>query len=125
MPRTSPPSRLLRRALAGLATGVVLMGPLAFAGSAEAEETVVRLGHGRIEPAEVEVAVGEEVVFVNEDAMPGGHTVMADDQAFHSPALAKGQRWSVRFDSPGRRSFHLVQHPKARGAVVVVEESAE
>jgi len=73
----------------------------------------------------VTVAVGEEVVFVNEDAMPGGHTVMADDQAFHSPALAKGQRWSVRFDTPGRRGFHLVQHPKARGAVVVVEEAAE
>jgi plastocyanin len=89
------------------------------ASSALAQDLVVKVGHNRLEPAELTVAAGKSVSFVNEDEMPGGHTLVADDGSFESPPLKKGETWSHVFAKPGTYGYSIKQHPTAKGRIVV------
>lgn len=84
-----------------------------------AKEFTVQVGHGRLEPAEVKIGVGDSVVFHKQDPMPGGHTIVADDGAFTSPPLSKDQSWSQTFKVPGSHPYHIKEHEGAKGKVVV------
>ena len=84
-----------------------------------AKEATVQVGHNRLEPAEVTIGVGETVVFHNQDQMPGGHTIVADDASFASPPLAKDQSWSHSFKAPGSYPYHIKEHEGAKGRIVV------
>jgi plastocyanin len=86
---------------------------------AAADEAKVTVGHNRIEPAEVAISAGDSVEFHNVDQMPGGHTIVADDGSFSSPALAKDQTWSREFEKAGSYPFHIREHPEAKGKIVV------
>jgi plastocyanin len=92
---------------------------LCFAAAPALAGPTVTVGHNRIEPARVEIAKGESVTFVNVDAMPGGHTVVADDGSFSSPPLAKDESFTHKFEQSGSVKIHLEQHPKATGEIVV------
>jgi plastocyanin len=81
--------------------------------------TVVKVGHNRLEPAEVTVAVGSTVTFHNEDEMPGGHTLVAADGSFESPPLAKDEEWSHTFEKAGTYTYTIKQHPTAKGSITV------
>ena len=87
--------------------------------TAFAEGPSVSVGHNRITPSELRVAKGTSVTFENQDEMPGGHTLVADDGSFQSPALAKGQSWSHRFDTPGTHGYSITEHPKAKASITV------
>ena len=87
-----------------------------------AHGTSVEVGHNRISPAEVTIGVGDVVHFVNQDEMPGGHTIVADGGAFESPALGKGESWHHTFAEPGTYVYRVKQHPGATGKIVVVEK---
>jgi plastocyanin len=87
--------------------------------AALAEDVIVRIGHNRITPAEVTVKAGTAVTFVNEDEMPGGHSIVADDGSFESPGLGKDERWSYTFAAPGSHGYAIKQHPAAKGKVIV------
>jgi len=89
------------------------------AAPALAETTVVKVGHNRLEPAEVTIEVGSTVTFHNEDEMPGGHSVVAEDGSFESPALAKDEEWSHTFEKAGTHSYSIKQHPSAKGTITV------
>jgi plastocyanin len=104
----------MRRALSLAA----LISLLAWSPSS-AKETTVQVGHNRVEPAEVTIAVGDTVVFKNQDQMPGGHTLVADDGSFASPPLAKDQSWSHSFQAKGTYPYHIKEHAGAKGKVVV------
>ena len=95
--------------LSGLLAGVAL----------GASAPTVKVGHNRLEPAEITVPVGTTVTFHNEDEMPGGHSIVADDGSFKSPGLAKGQDWTHKFDKAGTYSYSIKEHPTAKGKVVV------
>lgn len=102
------------------------MRPIARSGAAAllalpaaAAEVKVTVGHSKIDPARVRIAVGDTVVFHNVDAMPGGHTVVSKDGSFSSPPLAKGEAWSHAFDKAGTYPIGIEQHPDAVGEVVV------
>jgi len=84
-----------------------------------AEEVVVKVGHNRLEPAEITVEAGTTVTFLNEDQMPGGHTLVADDGSFESPPLEKGQTWQHTFEEPGVHAYKIEEHPSAVGKVTV------
>jgi plastocyanin len=88
--------------------------PEATAGGAKVE-----VGHNRLSPATVQVGAGQTVTFHNVDAMPGGHTVVADDGSFSSPPLAKDQSWSHSFDVPGVYGVHIEEHPGTKASIVV------
>ncbi len=93
----------------------LLWGPA----SALADDVMVHVGHNKLDPAELEVAVGTTVVFHNVDAMPGGHTVAADDGSFSSPGLAKDESWSHTFMEPAVYRYSIKEHPSATGKIVV------
>lgn len=84
-----------------------------------ANEVMVHIGHNKVEPAELKVAPGTTVVFHNLDAMPGGHSIAADDGSFQSPGLAKDQTWSHTFTEPGTYVYSIREHPSAKGKIIV------
>ena len=110
----------MRRGSTGLAALVALL----IAAGAAAEDVTVDIGHNRIAPAEVKVAPGQTVHFQNHDQMPGGHTIVANDGAFASPGLAKGEGWQYTFTKPGVYVYHLKEHPGAIGRIVVEQAPA-
>lgn len=101
------------RSLVMLASLALLCAP------AFAEDASVKVGHNRLEPAQLTVAAGTTVVFHNEDAMPGGHSIVADDGSFASPGLAKDEEWSHTFEKAGSYAYHIKEHPGAKGTVTV------
>jgi plastocyanin len=96
-----------------------LIGASLAAAPALADEATVKVGHNRLEPRELVVKAGTTVRFHNEDEMPGGHTIVADDGSFKSPGLAKDQDWSHKFEKPGTYAYSIEEHPSARGKIVV------
>ena len=87
--------------------------------SVHAGEAMVYVGHNKLDPSELKVTTGTTVVFHNLDEMPGGHSIVADDGSFHSPALAKDQTWSHAFTEPGVYGYSIREHPSAKGTIVV------
>lgn len=106
--------RALRISIASLAAGAALLP-----GVATAEDATVQIGHNRVAPAEVRITAGERVRFENQDAMPGGHSIVAENGAFASPGLAKGETWEHQFTEPGVYVFRIKEHPGAVGKVIV------
>ena len=104
----------MRRSLALAAAIGLLAAPLAVLA-----ETVVQVGHNRLEPADIMVKAGETVKFHNQDSMPGGHTIVSDEGKFSSPPLAKDESWTHTFDEAGSFPYHIEQHPSAKGTVTV------
>ncbi len=104
----------MRPTLALLAAVVLLAVPLSVTA-----ETIVEVGHNRLEPAAVMIKKGDTVTFVNKDQMPGGHTIVANDGTFESPPLGKDESWSHTFDEFGDYGFSIQQHPSAKGTVTV------
>jgi plastocyanin len=100
----------------------VLMSILAFPWYAAAGNTKVQVGHNRLEPAEVSIKVGDSVTFYNEDEMPGGHTIVADEESFQSPPLGKDKSWTHTFSGKGTFTYHIKEHPGAQGKIVVQEK---
>jgi plastocyanin len=98
---------------------IVLVATLLIGASALAESATIAVGHNRLTPNQLTVEAGTTVTFENQDAMPGGHTIVADDGSFQSPALAKGQTWSHKFDEAGTYPFSIKEHPSAKGSVTV------
>jgi len=98
---------------------LVLVGAFLVSGTAFAEGPTVAVGHNRLTPSELTVPPGTTVTFENQDEMPGGHTIVADDGSFQSPALAKGQTWSHSFEKPGIYPYSIKEHPTAKGSVSV------
>ena len=92
---------------------------LGFATAALASDVTVTIRHGSLEPPEVIVAMGDTVTFRNLDKMPGGHSIVADDGSFESPALDAGERWSHTFQKLGMFPYHVGEHPKVKGKVIV------
>lgn len=111
---------LRRRATSALVLSIPVAISLALAAPAAlADEVTVKVSHNKLDPAEIEVPVGTTVVFRNLVTMPGGHSVVADDGSFESPALAKDETWSHTFDKPGIYTYTIAEHPTAKGKIVV------
>ena len=98
---------------------LTLVGVVLASGAALAGEPTVAVGHNRLTPSKLTVKPGTTVTFENQDEMPGGHTIVADDGSFESPGLAKGQSWSHTFDEPGTYPYSIKEHPAAKGSVTV------
>jgi plastocyanin len=98
---------------------LTLVGVVFASGATFAGEPTVAVGHNRLTPSELTVKPGTTVTFENQDAMPGGHTIVADDGSFQSPGLAKGQTWTHTFDESGSYPYSIKEHPAAKGSVTV------
>ena len=68
-------------------------------------------------PAEVNIKVGETVVWTNEDSVP--HTVESSDKTLKSDELSKGDTYNFKFTKAGRYDYACGIHPSMHGSVTV------
>jgi plastocyanin len=78
--------------------------------------TVIVIRRFAFEPAEVRVAVGERVTWVNCDE--DSHTTTADGGDWSSPLLAPGDAFTYEVGSAGDFSYHCEPHPFMRARVI-------
>ena len=86
-------------------------------GTAQAQQTSVKIKDFEFAPSKVTIKVGGTVTWTN-----GGssvHTVTADDGSFDSGDLQKGKTFSRTFDSTGTFSYHCSIHSSMKAQVVV------
>lgn len=69
-------------------------------------------------PAVLEVEVGEQVTFFNNDAV--AHTITAEDGSFDTGNIAPGQFVTITFDKPGTYTYVCSYHPAMAVATIVV-----
>lgn len=68
-------------------------------------------------PDPVNVTAGATLTWTNQENVP--HTVVGDNDEFHSQVLNRSGKFSVTFDKPGTYSYHCSIHPFMKGQVVV------
>jgi len=68
-------------------------------------------------PAEVTVAAGDTIVWVNRDIVP--HTVTGEARQFDSGSVSPASEWSLVARERGRTSYTCTFHPIMKGAIVV------
>lgn len=105
--------RTLSRAVLALTLVALPLSPMA----APAPVTV-HITNFVFTPAELKVAPGTTVTWVNDDDIP--HTVVADDRkTFKSPVLDTGQSFSYTFKTAGSFGYFCSIHPHMTGHVTV------
>src|SRR5215212_386246 len=72
--------------------------------------------------AELNIAPGTTVTFVNKDTEP--HTATADNGLFDTGVLRSGESSWVLFDGSGTVTYHCDLHPDMKGSIVVGEGGA-
>lgn len=76
----------------------------------------VRIGRDAFDPAQVRVASGTPVTFVNEDTVP--HTVYLNG-LFHSPEIPAGSSYPVTLDGTGTVTYHDKANPEMKGTITL------
>jgi plastocyanin len=86
-------------------------------GSAPGARRELRVRHFAFSPSELVVAVGDTLVWINDD--PFVHSTRADSGAWSSPDMAHGNRFQLVARQPGRFSYHCAAHPVMRAVLIV------
>ena len=79
--------------------------------------TTVDISNHAFNPAQLNVAPGTTVTFVNNDAEP--HTATADNGLFDTGVLEPGYSFEVLLDGSGTVTYHCELHPDMQGSIVV------
>ena len=108
--------------LCGLGVCLFLTGALARTfmrkATAASAGVEIKIDNFTFAPAEVTVAPGTTVLWVNRDDIP--HTVVSEDKTtFKSKALDTDDTFSYTFTKPGRYGYFCSIHPKMTAKVVV------
>lgn len=77
----------------------------------------VRIDNFTFTPAEITVAPGTTVTWVNEDDIP--HLLAASNGTFRSKALDTDQQYSFTFTAAGAYDYFCAIHPHMQGKVIV------
>ena len=85
------------------------------------DTTTVEIGNNTFNPAQLHVAPGTTVRFVNNDSVP--HTATADNGAFDTKELPPGYSMDVFLDGEGTVPYHDELHPDMKGSIVVGDGS--
>lgn len=85
--------------------------------SAGAERVEIAIVDFAFSPAELSVAAGTTVVFVNED--DAVHNVLSEDGQLQSPDLAKGDTYEVTLEQSGEIPYICNIHQFMRGTITV------
>lgn len=106
-----------------LRVGTVFL-TMAFIASADAQENVaanasafVRIDNLMFFPAEITIAKGTMLTWVNSDDVP--HSVRASGEGFRSKLLEPEQQFSFIFMAPGTYEYYCPEHPRMKGRVIV------
>jgi plastocyanin len=87
-----------------------------FATSAFAADHAVSISGMKFNPPTLEVAAGDTITFTNEDSAP--HTATANDGAFDTGRLGKGESATVTIGVAGTFDYICKIHPSMKGQVV-------
>lgn len=87
-----------------------------------ANVTKVSIDNYAFKPATVTIPVGASVTWTNLDDDP--HTATADNGAFDSKGLAKGDTFTFQFTKPGTYSYHCTVHPFMKATIIVQASSS-
>lgn len=98
--------------------GLALLG-LVLGAPALAHGPSMRITYDGVRPAQLVIRAGQTVHFHNASTTARSFTVVADDQSFESPTLARGEGWHHTFEEAGEFPFHLAEVPERTGLVVV------
>ena len=79
--------------------------------------TTVDIRDHAFNPAQLNVAPGTTVRFVNNDTEP--HTATADNGLFDTGVLEPGSSFDVFLDGSGTVTYHCELHPDMQGSIVV------
>jgi plastocyanin len=79
--------------------------------------TTVDIRDHAFNPAQLNVAPGTTVTFVNNDTE--AHTATANDGLFDSGVLEPGSSFDVWLDGSGTVTYHCELHPDMQGSIVV------
>ena len=90
--------------------------PAATSGEASAT-TEVDIANFEYVPETVSVSAGDMVTWTNSDEAP--HTATADDEAFDTGDLDRGDEGEVTFDTPGSYPYYCRFHAFMKGTVEV------
>jgi plastocyanin len=71
----------------------------------------------KFKPAKITIKRGTRVRWINKDSTK--HTATANNGAFNSGLLRKGQTFSRTFRTVGKKGYHCKPHPFMRGSVTV------
>jgi plastocyanin len=71
----------------------------------------------KFKPANITIKRGTRVRWINKDSTK--HTATANNGAFNSGLLRKGQTFSRTFRTVGKKGYHCKPHPFMRGSVTV------
>ncbi len=82
----------------------------------------VDISNHAFNPAQLNVAPGTTVTFVNNDPEP--HTATADNGLFDTGVLQPGSSFDVFFDGSGTVTYHCELHPDMQGSIVVGQAAA-
>ena len=81
--------------------------------------TTVEIRNNAFIPAQLNVAPGTTVTFVNKDTVP--HTATTDNALFDSGELPPESSYPVVLDGAGTVTYHCELHPEMQGSIVVRE----
>ena len=100
----------------GLVGGAGLALSSAAGAQAQPTRTVV-IQDFSYKPAHITIRPGTKVIWINKDGAQ--HTATANNGAFDSGLLRKGQRYSHTFRRAGKKPYHCEPHPHMKGSVTV------
>jgi plastocyanin len=106
----------LRLGTLGLVGGAGLALSSAVGAKKRPTKTVLIQGF-KFKPAEITIKPGTRVRWINKDSTK--HTATANNGAFNSGLLRKGQTFSRTFRTVGKQGYHCKPHPFMRGSVTV------
>ncbi|MEH1917819.1 cupredoxin domain-containing protein [Nostoc sp.] len=88
--------------------------------SQQTADATVKIHNFKFEPANLAIAVGKTVQFINVDEEP--HTATATDGTFNSKALDTNQTWNYTATKPGIYPYICSVHPFMKGTLTVTQE---
>ena len=118
VPPPGPSSPFTRRALLAAALPVAMSDGLRDGGTANdvATVTIVEFAY---QPASLVITVGQRVIWTNADEVPHSIVHAAHPHEFKSRVLFHGERFSHRFETPGRYLYVCGVYRRMQGVIVV------
>lgn len=112
-----------RRVFVGMINAAALLAMvaaevlLAAAAAHEKDPDRIVISDFMFTPAELTIAAGAKVTWVNQDEAP--HTIIDDSKTIRSDALDTGDKFQFVFTRPGTYTYHCSLHPQMTGQIIV------
>ncbi len=89
--------------------------------NSQTADLTVKIRNFKFEPANLAIAVGKTVRFINADEEP--HTATATDGAFDSKTLDTDRGWNYTATKPGTYPYICAVHPYMKGTLTVTPQT--